>query len=160
MKHTRKSIKRHAGTRKQIGNKVKMGGVPKRVNQEQFDMLIKKMLELLTSLKLYHWNTISYSTHKATDDIHGQLSDKMDEYVEMMIGKSNRNYRINMSHFNHLMIKGVSNNTQMEMLIKSFINEIVSFHAQLPQTFYSDVSNIKDEIVGSLNKFLYLLTLK
>lgn len=159
MKHTRKHLKRKSGgSRKQVGNL--KGGKNKHVNQKEFDMLVKKMLELLTAVKLYHWNTLSYSTHKATDNLHENLSGKMDQYVEVMIGKSDSKYRINMSDFNKLVIKGISNNIQMTNTIKSFISDLNDFHSKLSSSFYSDVINIKDEIVAELNKFLYLLTLK
>ena len=159
MRHTKKHIKRRGGgTRKQIGDK--MGGKVKRVNQREFDDLIKNMLEVQTSLKLYHWNTFSYATHKATGDLYDSLSDKIDEYAEVMMGKSDGKYRINMSHFNKLVIKGASNNNQLANIVKSFIVDLNSFHAKLPSNFYSEVHNIKDEILADLDKFLYLLTLK
>ena len=145
----------NAGTRKQVGYRGE-----KRVNQKEFDSLIKKMLELLTLLRLYHWNTFSYATHKATGDLYDGLSDKFDEYTETMIGKSNGKYRINMSHYNKLVIRGVSSNASMGNTIKMFINELNYFHSNLPSSFYSDVINIKDDIVGNLNKYLYLLSLK
>lgn len=159
MRHTKKHLRhRGAGSRKQIGDK--MGGKAKRVNQREFDDLIKNMLEVQTLLKLYHWNTFSYSTHKASGDLYDSLSDKIDEYVEVMIGKSNGKYRIDMSHFSKLVIKGASNNVQLANLVKSFISDLTSFHDKLPSNFYSEVQNIKDEIVADLDKFLYLLTLK
>ena len=58
-------------TRKNKGNRSS-------VNQKSFDNMLKCMLETLISIKLYHWNTYSYSTHKATDDIYGSLSDNID----------------------------------------------------------------------------------
>lgn len=159
MKYTKRSTKHKGGkTRKQIGDK--MGGTIKRVNQKEFDSLIKKMLELLTLLRLYHWNTLSHSVHKSTGDLYDKLSDKVDEYVETMIGKSNGKYRINMSNYSKLTINGVSNNVNMGNTIKTFINLLNVFHSQLPQSFYSDVINIKDEIVAELDKYLYQLTLK
>ena len=158
---SRKNTNKNGGIRKQVGHKTKSKTLKyKRVNQTQFDMLIKKMLELLTLLRLYHWNTLSYATHKATGDLYDGLSDKVDEYVETMIGKSDSKYRINMSNYKRLVIHGVSNNSEMEKTIKTFISQLVYFHSHLPQTFYSDINNIKDEIVGSLNKYLYLLSLK
>lgn len=157
MKHTRKYLKRKsAGSRKQVGS-VK-GGKNKHVNQKEFDMLVKKMLELLTAVKLYHWNTLSYSTHKVTDKLHEHLSEKIDEYVETMIGKSDNKYRINMSDFNKLVIKGISNNNEMEKEVKLFINELTRFHSKYSSSFYSDVISIKDDIIVELNKFLYLLS--
>jgi DNA-binding ferritin-like protein len=157
-KNTRKNTKKgNGGTRNQIGDKINGNSI---VNQKSFDMLVKRMLEIITLLRLYHWNTYSYATHKATGDLYDGLSDKADNYVETMIGKSNGKYRIRMSNYNKLTIKGVSNNTDMVNTIKSFIKELDSFHLRLSQSFYSDIINIKDEIVGDLNKYLYLLTLK
>ena len=159
MRYTKKHLNRRgSGSRKQIGDK--MGGKSKRVNQKEFDDLIKNMLEIQTLLKLYHWNTFSYSTHKATGDLYDSLSDRIDEYAEVMIGKSNGKYRIDMSDFNKLVIKGASNNNQLASIIKLFIVDLNSFHSQLPSNFYSEVQNIKDEILADLDKFLYLLTLK
>jgi len=31
------------------------------------------MLQMLMTVKLYHWNTLSFSTHKATDELYGSL---------------------------------------------------------------------------------------
>ena len=49
--------------------------------------LVKMFLEMLTTIKLYHWNTHSYARHKATDELHEKLSDLVDEFVEVMQGK-------------------------------------------------------------------------
>jgi hypothetical protein len=44
-------------------------------------------------------------------------------------------------------------------MIKKFINDVNKFHSKLHDYEYSEIKNIKDEIVGDLDKFLYLLTL-
>ena len=46
----------------------------------------KFMLELLMTVKLYHWNTKSYSTHKATDDLYSSLNDNIDKFIEVYMG--------------------------------------------------------------------------
>ena len=130
------------------------------VSQKSFDNILKCMLETLASIKLYHWNTFSYSTHKATDDIHGTLSDNMDKYAEIFLGKSNGIYRINMRDFKTLNVSAVGNNKDMAHRVKKLIADLNKFHEGLKGDEYSDVNNVRDEIVGDLNKFLYLLTLK
>ena len=140
-------------TRKNKGNRSS-------VNQKSFDNMLKCMLETLISIKLYHWNTYSYSTHKATDDIYGSLSDNMDNYAEVMIGKSNGKYRIKMSDFKNLKVDSIANNKAIENKVKHLISDLNKFHSGLQSVEYSDVANIRDEIVADLNKFLYLLTLK
>lgn len=136
------------------------GGSLFKVTQKSFDELVKSMLEVSIMVKLHHWNTMSYSTHKATDSLYDSLSDNIDKYVEVMLGKSNGEYRINKNNYEKLKIKNISNNSSLEKQIKSFISELNKFHSKLDSVEYSDVNNIKDEIIAELNKFLYLLTLK
>lgn len=134
------------------------GGV--KPTQSSFDSIMKKMLETLILVRLYHWNTFSYATHKATDDLYGSLSGHIDTYAETMLGKSDGTFRINMANYKTLRIDGVTNNQGMIKCVKRFISDLNKFHSGLPSSEYSDVHNIRDEIVGTLNKFLYLLTLK
>ena len=131
-----------------------------KVTQKSFDNILKCMLETLASIKLYHWNTFSYATHKATDDIHGSLSSNMDKYAEILLGKSDGKYRINMRDFKTLNVSSVSNNKEMAHRVKKLISDLNNFHLGLKGDEYADVNNVRDEIVGDLNKFLYLLTLK
>jgi hypothetical protein len=50
--------------------------------------IICKYLEILNTVKLYHWKTYSYSTHKATDQLYEELNELIDEFIEVMLGKS------------------------------------------------------------------------
>ena len=49
--------------------------------------IVQVFLETLTSIRLYHWKTKSYSQHKATDQLYEELEEKVDEFVEVMQGK-------------------------------------------------------------------------
>ena len=91
------------------------------INQKSFDNVIKCMLELSIMIKLYHWNTLSYATHKATDQTHSILADKTDKYAEVMIGKGNGKYRINMNHYKTLNIGKIESNENMIKKVKNFI---------------------------------------
>ena len=51
-------------------------------------------LQLLNTVKLYHWKTMAYSEHKATDELYGELNDKIDTFVEILMGKNGK--RINL----------------------------------------------------------------
>ena len=50
--------------------------------------IVKKFMELLTMIKLYHWKTHSFSQHKATDELFTKLNDNIDKFVEVLLGKS------------------------------------------------------------------------
>ena len=45
-------------------------------------------LEMLLMVKLFHWKTMSYATHKATDELYTKLNSDIDSFVEVMLGKS------------------------------------------------------------------------
>jgi hypothetical protein len=38
--------------------------------------------EILLMVKLYHWKTYSYSTHKATDELYSSLNSNFDKFIE------------------------------------------------------------------------------
>ena len=47
-----------------------------------------KFLEMLLLIKLFHWKTHSYATHKATDDLYSKLNENMDSFIEILLGKT------------------------------------------------------------------------
>ena len=123
----------------------------KRLNN---DKIILLFLEMLNMIKLYHWQTYSYSTHKATDQIFSELSDNVDKYVEVMLGKGPSRPRI---HSKFIPLKSFNH-------ITPFLKEIEKYKKIFISLSYSsedsDLLNIRDEILGNLNQFTYLLSLK
>lgn len=47
-------------------------------------------LGLLGQIKVLHWSTMSYSNHKALDDLHKNLSELVDEFIEVYMGRFNK----------------------------------------------------------------------
>ena len=117
--------------------------------------VIKRMLESIHAIKLYHWNTKSHSTHKATDALHAKLSELVDHYVEVFIGKIDA--KLKMSDYTTLTLKNLSTNKEMEKFIIELIDFLTTVHTKLDMNKDTDLLNIRDEIVGELNQFLYLL---
>ena len=116
---------------------------------------IKRMLESIHAIKLYHWNTKSHSTPKATDALHAKLSELVDHYVEVFIGKIDA--KLKMSDYTTLTLKNLSTNKEMEKFIIDLIDFLTTVHTKLDMDKDTDFLNIRDEIVGELNQFLYLL---
>ena len=48
-------------------------------------------LGLLGQIKLFHWTTRKYSSHKALDELHKNLGEDIDKFIEVYIGKNNLN---------------------------------------------------------------------
>ena len=68
-----------------------------KVIKEQEDMVvsshndvIKMLMQMVSQVKLFHWQTESYGHHKALDKLYSNLSDFMDEFVEVCMGKHGR----------------------------------------------------------------------
>jgi len=119
--------------------------------------LVKLFLEMLTTIKLYHWNTHSYSRHKATDELHEKLSELVDQFVEVMQGKMftpNRIRTINSE------ILAYTPETKMKMVDKIlfYIEQLQNLNNIFSTTKDSDLLNIRDEMLSHLNQFLYLFS--
>ena len=123
-------------------------------------LVIPKFLEMINTIKIYHWKTSSYATHKATDDLFANLNSKTDEFVEVLLGKSliNRDVVLN---FPSAKIVSFSTNEACRKLIEKY----KEFLLDLPKNKnFNTMANvdllaIRDEILALLNQFLYLLTL-
>ena len=118
------------------------------------DKMILFFIEILNMVKVYHWQTFSYSTHKATDQLYEELNENIDKYVEVMLGKIPS--RPNLPSKN-IFLRTFTN-------ISSFLKEIEKSKKFLINIHYgpenSDLLNIRDEILGNLNQFTYLLSFK
>ena len=113
---------------------------------------------MLNTTKLYHWRTYSYATHEATDNLYADLNKYVDEFVEVMMGKmENRNQILNI----HLVKMNVpNNNNDFKKEIEYYKKFLIELDPHLKSKGNSDLLNIRDEILASLNKLLYLMTLK
>ena len=108
-------------------------------------------------LKIYHWQTHSYPRHKATDDLLSALDTTIDTYVETYMGKYGRPK-----------MTGATNTTRVQNMNEKtatrFIHSCIAY-IQGPlvkrlKPVDTDLINLRDEMLGELNKILYLFTLK
>jgi DNA-binding ferritin-like protein len=114
---------------------------------------------MLNIIKIYHWKTLSYPQHKATDELYESFNGRMDEFVETMLGKTGK--RFNLSSVKHIPFYDYTNVTKFKQCIETFKIYLVNMSnaAYFKNHGNSDLLNIRDEILGDLNKFTYLLTL-
>jgi hypothetical protein len=116
--------------------------------------------EMLLMVKLFHWKTYSYATHKATDKLYDSLNDNMDKFIEVLLGKTGT--RINLSNKKSISLVDLTSLEQLKAKIESFKKYLVSLtnNRAVNSMNDTDLLNIRDEILGDLNQFLYLLTFK
>ena len=119
---------------------------------------IMKFFEILNLVKLFHWRTHSHSVHKATDHLYEELNENFDEFVEILLGKCTK--RINLTKIKTLPLHDYLTLNQLSKKIKTFQKYLVNMNKNLDKLLDSDLLNVRDEILGNLNQFLFLLTLK
>jgi hypothetical protein len=120
-------------------------------------VFVKRMLEVPPVIRLFHWKTDSYAAHKATDGLLETLNEIIDKYVETMLGKTN--VKLSMSDYKTLSLETPQTNDDLEKYVKDLIEFLHDFHKKIDQEYDTDLLNIRDEIIGDLNRFLYLLRL-
>ena len=119
--------------------------------------VIIKFLEMLNLIKLYHWKTYQYSTHKATDELYSRLNTNFDDFVERMLGKSKE--RVDLMKIKSITLYDLKDMKELIKKVKLFQTYLINMNKKLDHHLDSDLLNIRDEILGDLNQFLYLLTL-
>lgn len=118
--------------------------------------IVRVLLEMLNVVKLYHWKTRSYPEHIATDELYGKLNGHVDTFVEVYLGKDGSRIQ----HWNDT-VSIVQYHRKRDFKSKMFYYRefLMDLNQCLDSRQDSDLLNIRDEILGDLNQFLYLMTL-
>lgn len=137
----------------------KKGRTMSRVSKYTENEIILKFIQMLNIIKIYHWKTLSYPQHKATDELYESFNGRIDEFVETMLGKTGN--RFNLTSTRSIPFYDYTNVTKFKQCIETFKVYLVNMSnaAYFKNPANSDLLNIRDEILGDLNKFTYLLTL-
>ena len=108
-------------------------------------------------IKVYHWQTGLFSRHKGTDDIIKALDELIDLYVEVYMGKYGRPKMTRTT--STIQLKNMSE-TAATRFIKECLGYLLGPLTKSLKGTDTDLANIRDEMMGELNKLLYLFTLK
>ena len=113
------------------------------------------LMQMQNQYKILHWQTMSFSQHESFDKIVTSLSENIDEFIETYMGKYGRviaagSFNLNLANYK---------DADFITLTDSYINFMISLSGMLDSSKDSDLLNIRDEILGSLNQLKYLLTL-
>jgi DNA-binding ferritin-like protein len=122
--------------------------------------VVMVFLEVLLMIKLYHWKTYSYATHKATDELYGKLNEHMDRFVEILLGKTEK--RIDFMNVKSIKLIDLNSSEQLKIKVDKFKGYLVNLNNNKAMKLMGnmDLLTVRDEILGDLNQFLYLLTFK
>jgi hypothetical protein len=119
--------------------------------------MIHVLLTLRNQVKIYHWQTHKYSRHVATDGLTAKLDELIDTFVEIYMGKYGRPKFTAKSGVIHL---GNYTEKNANSLIEEGLHYLdTHVSKKLDQKKDTDLLNLRDEIMGELNKIRYLFTL-
>ncbi len=111
-------------------------------------------LGLLAQIKLFHWSIMKYSAHIALDKLHSELSENIDKFVEIYIGKFNKQplnkFTINMT--------ATSDCVNLYSYLDINRENLKKIRTSLNKT--SELQNIIDEMLGNIDQCIYLLRLE
>ena len=127
----------------------------KNISNEHKSHVVRIFLEILNVVKLYHWKTKSYAQHKATDELYAKLNEHVDTFVEILLGKDESRIKM-LEKKTHL--SDYSNKTDFKQRIYEFRDFLIDMNSHFDTSRDTDLLNVRDEILGDINQFLYLLT--
>jgi len=120
------------------------------------EILVMQLLYVQNQFRIYHWQTRSYSHHNSFGKIYEILDKSIDEILETYFGKYGRaqaTTNFNISLMNFVDGAGV---TLANQAIDFFMGEFT--RSVKPSD--TDLLNLRDGVVGELNRLKYLLTLQ
>jgi len=134
-------------------NHKKRSTMRKRKQEQQF--VIHKMLEMINVVKLYHWQTQSYSVHKATDKLYEKLDGNIDRFVEVYLGKEGSRIK---KWDNEMSVIQYNRKKDFKSRMFEFREFLTDLSNQFDEKKDSDLLSIRDEILADINHFLYLFS--
>lgn len=126
--------------------------------------MISSLLTIQNQLKIFHWQTRSYAQHKSLDEAYSALSGLIDEFVETYMGIFGRIYapdgsfNLQLTNIDYS-LEGNGLSTNMISFIDDSIEYFKSYSEDIQLKDKTDLLNIRDEMLGTLNQLKYLLSL-
>ena len=119
--------------------------------------IVQFYLTLRNAMKLYHWNTQSYTRHKASDEFIGKFDGLTDRFIEVYIGRYGRPSAL--SKQMKLDLPALD-----EKHVIEYLDEARTWmQDRLPKMLKdtdTDLYNLRDEMLAEINQTLYLFTLE
>ena len=117
--------------------------------------IVHLMMTLRDQVKLYHWQTLQYPRHIATNDLVTKLDANIDQFVEVYIGKYGRPKLSGQT--SSIRLRNHSDKEASKLLQEAVTWLTGDLGRKLKKTD-TELLNIRDTIVADLNQTLYLFS--
>jgi hypothetical protein len=118
--------------------------------------IVHLMMTLRDQIKLYHWQTMNYPRHIATNDLVTKLDTNIDQFVEVYIGRYGRPKLGGKTASIHLRNHS---DKEAEKMLREAIDWLENDLPRKLKRTDTELLNIRDTILQDLNQTLYLFTL-
>lgn len=117
---------------------------------------VLKLVQIQNQFRFLHWQTTFDAKHKAYGKVYETLDGFIDKFVETMMGKYGRpkfpnEFLISFQDIDSLI---------MQKFLDGICEFLISMSDSLDTKSDSDLLNIRDEMLATINQLKYLLTLK
>ena len=123
----------------------------------QLSTNVQFLLESQMQLRILHWQTKGYARHIAFGETYSTLDGLIDDFIEISMGKYGR-FSLSDSE-KTLNLKNISE-LELSVFLKNMKSTLIGLTSQLSSEKDTDLLNLKDEMLGIVNKLSYLLTLE
>ena len=121
-------------------------------DNNELSSIINLLLQFRTDIKIYHWQTESFAYHKISDELLSSIDDLSDKLVEALLGILNIRPEVNSS----ILVRDVNKDLLLNEL--NGVSNVLRNKTKI-MTF-SEIANIRDELLGAIDKAKYLMTFK
>jgi DNA-binding ferritin-like protein len=118
--------------------------------------VVQRLMFLVSTVQLYHWNTHKYSKHLASDALYNDLQVLVDKFIESFYGRFGQPSSKELKEEIPLKIKTLDNKHLVRYLnktIEDLKNGILGAIADRD----NGLSSIRDEMITTISKGIYLL---
>ena len=116
--------------------------------------LIKNFLTMQNNVRMYHWTTPIYNQHIISGELYEKLDGLFDKFIETYLGKFDKNNL----QFDTLSIEMNSENILKQLKrFKQFLMTDLNLLIKSKDIY---LKNIRDDILGEINRVLFLLRLE
>lgn len=124
---------------------------------EQIGELAMIFLGFRDQLKIYHWRTDNYARHMSSDRLVESMTEYIDKFMETLQGSRDTRLVLSSKHSTMKFIN-INDETAVELLLE-FKKWLLDGLPSMLKPFDSDLSTIRDDMLGSVNQTIYLFSL-
>jgi len=116
--------------------------------------VITTLVQFQQQIRIFHWQSDTYAQHKAFGKLYESLDDLVDTFIETYMGIFGKSKPTNQFTF----VLEPFSEDNIKYALNDFDSYLKDMNYELDE--YTDLMNIRDSILGEVNKLRYLLTLK